>query len=395
MAAETAASAGRRVVVYERMPSFGRKFLMAGRGGLNLTHSEHIERFTGRYREAAENLRPALAALPPETVREWSAGLGQETFVGSSGRIFPKAMKASPLLRAWLQRLNGLGVEMRTRTRWLGWDEAGDLLFATTDGQERVRAAATVLALGGASWPRLGSAGDWVQPLSGRGIGMRELRAANCGFRIPWSEVFKERFEGQPLKRIGVSFAAETQRGEALITAGGIEGGAVYGVSALLRSAIEADGEAVLQLDLRPDQSADELAQRLAKPRGKQSFATFLRKAANLSAVEIGLLNEAAPQKPSTLTPQELATFLKRVPLRLTGTAPIETAISSAGGVKWDEVDGGLMLKRMPGVFVAGEMLDWEAPTGGYLLQACLATGALAGSAAAQWVTSTQAAKAE
>ena len=386
MAAEVLAAGGATVTVYERMPSLGRKLLLAGRGGLNLTHSEDIARFLARYGAAEGCLRPALEALPPEAVRAWCEGLGQPTFVGTSGRVFPVAMKASPLLRAWLARLAEAGVEFRTRRRWLGWDDDGRLVFAAPDKEEVVAADATVLALGGASWPRLGSAGDWASLFTERGVAVAPLVPANCGFVVDWSDTFRRRFEGQPLKRIALTFGQTTARGEALITAAGIEGGAVYALSAALRDAIMMDGSVLLHIDLRPDVSLADLAARLAKPRGKQSLSTFLRKAASLSPVEIGLLHEAAHARLAETTPMALAALVKELPLRLTASAPIEAAISTAGGIKWEAVDEHLMLRSHPGVFVAGEMLDWEAPTGGYLLQGCLSTGALAGRGALEWL---------
>jgi len=386
MAADVLAAGGATVTVYDRMPSLGRKLLLAGRGGLNLTHSEDTGRFLARYGSAQEHLRPAIEAMPPDTVRAWCEALGQPTFVGTSGRVFPVAMKASPLLRAWLAQLARCGVEFRTRRRWLGWDDSGRLLFAAPDKEEAVAADATVLALGGASWPRLGSTGDWAPLLAERGVAVAPLAPANCGFLVDWSETFRRRFEGQPLKRIALTFGETTVRGEALITAVGIEGGAVYALAAALRDAITTEGSALLHIDLRPDVSLANLAARLAKPRGKQSLSTFLRKAASLSPVEVGLLHEAAHAQLAELNPMALAALAKAVPVRLTTATPIETAISTAGGVKWEAVDEHLMLRRCPGVFVAGEMLDWEAPTGGYLLQGCLATGALAGRGALEWL---------
>ena len=386
MAAEVLAAGGVTVTVYDRMPSLGRKFLLAGRGGLNLTHSEELACFLRRYGPAEERLRPAIEALPPAAVRGWAEALGQATYVGSSGRVFPVAMKASPLLRAWLGRLAAMGVEFRTRRRWRGWDDEGRLIFAAPAKEEAVAPDATVLALGGASWPRLGSTGDWPEILVEKGVAVSPLEPSNCGFLVDWADAFRNRFEGQPLKRVALSIDGAGVRGEALITARGIEGGAVYALSARLREAIAIAGTAEMTIDLRPDVSLADLAARLAKPRGKQSLATFLRKAANLSPVEIGLLHEAAHAGLSSLSALALAALVKAVPLRLTGVAPIETAISSAGGVAWDAVDAHLMLHRLPGVFVAGEMLDWEAPTGGYLLQACLATGARAARGALEWL---------
>jgi uncharacterized flavoprotein (TIGR03862 family) len=389
MAAEVVSGAGVDVTIFERMPSVGRKFLMAGRGGLNLTHSEDLEVFLGRYGAGREALRPAIETLHPEAVRQWSEGLGQETFVGSSGRVFPKSMKASPLLRAWLRRLGERGVAVETRHRWQGWDEDGCLLFDTPEGARSVAAEATVLAVGGGSWARLGSDGGFVEILRRIGVDVVALRAANCGFLVDWSETFRERFQGMPLKRVALSFDGQGVRGEALITAKGIEGGAVYGLSAPLREAIAENGGATVIVDLRPDLEEGDLLKALQAPRKKQSLSTFLRKAARLSPVAIGLLHEAAlslPQALGQLAPAELARLIKSVPVHLTATAPIERAISTAGGVAFSEIDADFMLKRRPGVFVAGEMLDWEAPTGGYLLQATLATGAAAGRGVLKWL---------
>jgi uncharacterized flavoprotein (TIGR03862 family) len=377
MAAEIAARAGAQVTVYDRMPSAGRKFLMAGRGGLNLTHNEDLEPFLRRYGEARRHLRAAVEAFPPLKLREWAEGLGQKTFVGTSGRVFPEAMKASPLLRAWLRRLDDLGVRFILRHRWMGWDKTGALAFQTPDGVAAAKADAVVLALGGTSWPKLGSDGGWTSILSEAGIGIAPLRPANSGFRVNWSNVMREKFAGEPLKRIALSFGDRSVRGEAIVTHDGVEGGAVYALSGVLRDAIEKDGKAVLHIDLRPDVSAQQLAARLGQPRGKQSLSTFLRKAANLAPVATGLLHETG--KIASMPPRELAALIKAVPVTLTGIASIERAISTAGGISFDEVDGSFMLKKKPGVFVAGEMLDWDAPTGGYLLQACFATGAAAG----------------
>jgi uncharacterized flavoprotein (TIGR03862 family) len=386
MAAEVLAAGGASVTIYDRMPTLARKFLMAGRGGLNLTHSEDFARFAARYGDREKFLRLALETFPPAAARAWCEGLGQPTFVGSSGRVFPKSMKASPLLRAWLGRLAQAGVTFRTRHRWLGLDDAARLKFDTPEGETAVAADAVILALGGASWPRLGSTGDWVPLLGAAGVGIAPLAPANCGFIVGWTEEFARRFQGRPLKRIALSFADRSVRGEALVTARGIEGGAVYALSAALRDAIAAGGPAELSVDLRPDVSLADLAARLAKPRGKQSLSTFLRKVASLSPVEIGLLHESAHAQLAEMNPMALAGLIKAVPLHLVAPAPIETAISTAGGVTWDAVDEHLMLRARPGVFVAGEMLDWEAPTGGYLLQACLATGTLAGRGALQWI---------
>jgi uncharacterized flavoprotein (TIGR03862 family) len=388
MAAEVLGDGGARVTVYDAMPSAGRKFLMAGRGGLNLTHSEPLPAFLARYREAVPRLAAAIEAFPPDRLRQWSEALGQPTFVGSSGRVFPTAMKASPLLRAWLRRLDAMGVQFKLRHRWIGWDEDGCLLFQAPDGQRSVAARATVLALGGASWPRLGSDGAWVEMLAARGVAISKLRSANCGFAVAWSDIFRDRFEGQPLKGVALTFESHTVRGEAVITRAGIEGGAIYALAADLREAILGAGQAALHVALRPDLETGDLIARLSSPRGKQSLSNWLRKAANLSPVAIGLLQEAVIASGTSLAslpPENLAGLINAVPIHLSGVAPIVRAISTAGGIAFDELDSDFMIRRLPGVFAAGEMLDWEAPTGGYLLQASFATGAVAGRGVLKW----------
>ncbi|WP_441244860.1 TIGR03862 family flavoprotein [Tardiphaga sp. 768_D3_N2_1] len=382
MAAEVLSRGGAAVTVYDAMPSAGRKFLMAGRGGLNLTHSEPLPEFLRRYGTAEAWLAPVVSAFTPQALRDWSEALGQPTFVGSSGRVFPQAFKASPLLRAWLRRLDESGVQFAFRHRWTGWDGEGRLNFQTPDGSRAVVCKSVVLALGGASWPRLGSDGAWVDMLAAKGVGIAPLRPANSGFTIAWSEIFKDRFEGQPLKGVALSFAAHSARGEAMVTRTGIEGGGIYALSSVLREAVIADGKATLHVALRPDLNPGDLTTKLAASRGKQSFSNFLRKAIHLSPVAIGLLQEVAIAEGiqlASLSPEKLAALINAVPIDLTGVAPIARAISTAGGISFDEVDDAFMLKRMPGTFVAGEMLDWEAPTGGYLLQASFATGAVAG----------------
>jgi uncharacterized flavoprotein (TIGR03862 family) len=389
MSAEVLAQAVAGVTVYDAMPSAGRKFLMAGRGGLNLTHSEALPEFLKHYGTAAPHLAPAIDAFSPENLRAWSEALGQPTFVGSSGRVFPQAFKASPLLRAWLRRLDAQGVQLRLRHRWTGWDDAGRLSFETPEGPRAVDARATVLALGGASWPRLGSDGAWVETLAGKGVKIAPLRPANCGFTVVWSRIFRDRFEGQPLKGVALSFGAHSVRGEAMITREGIEGGAVYALSAALREAIAGAGQAILRIALRPDLDAGDLVARLSAPRAKQSQSNFLRKAAQLSPVGIGLLQEAAIASGvplSSLSPENLAGLINAVPVTLNGVAPIARAISTAGGIAFSEIDPDFMIRRLPGVFAAGEMLDWEAPTGGYLLQAAFATGAAAGRGVLKWL---------
>ena len=383
MAAEVLIQGGAGVTVFDAMPSAGRKFLMAGRGGLNLTHSEPLAQFVARYREAAPKLEAAIAAFPPERLWAWSEALGQPTFVGTSGRVFPTAFKASPLLRAWLRRLDAAGVRFALRHRWTGWNADGRLLFQTRDGERAVEArGATVLALGGASWPRLGSDGAWVGTLAAKGVAISALKPANCGFVVAWSDVFRERFEGQPLKGVALSFGSQTVRGDAIVTRNGIEGGAIYALSADLRQAIATSGGAVLHVALRPDLKTGDLVSRLSAARGKQSFSNFLRKTLQLSPIAIGLLQEAAITSGlplASLPPERLAALVNAVPIRLTGTAPLARAISTAGGIALDEFDSDFMIRRLPGLFAAGEMLDWEAPTGGYLLQACFATGVAAG----------------
>ena len=389
MAAEVLAQGGADVTVYDAMPSAGRKFLMAGRGGLNLTHSEALPAFLARYREAMPRLAAAIEAFPPDRLRQWSEQLGQPTFVGSSGRVFPKAFKASPLLRAWLRRLDSIGVQLKLRHRWTGWDEQGRLLFETPDGQRALDAHATVLALGGASWPRLGSDGAWAELLGSKGVTISELRPANCGFTVAWSDIFRDRFEGHPLKGMALTFGSHTVRGEAVVTRSGIEGGAIYALSADLREAILDSGQGTLHIALRPDLRPADLIARLSAPKGKQSFSNWLRKAAHLSPVGIGLLQEAAMASSGasllSLSPEKLAGLINAVPVQLNGVAPIARAISTAGGISFDELDEDFMIRRLPGVFAAGEMLDWEAPTGGYLLQASFATGAAAGRGALKW----------
>jgi uncharacterized flavoprotein (TIGR03862 family) len=388
MAAEVLARGGAKVTVYDAMPSAGRKFLMAGRGGLNLTHSEPMPAFLARYREATPRLTAAIEAFPPEELRAWSEALGQPTFVGSSGRVFPKTFKASPLLRAWLRRLDADGVRFSFRHRWSGWDAEGRLTFQTPDGPRNANASASVLALGGASWPRLGSDGGWVDILAAKGVAISPLRPANCGFTAAWSDVFRDRFEGQPLKGVVLLIGPHSARGEAIITRNGIEGGAVYAISAELRDAVLRDGKAKLNIALRPDLGVDQLLEKLSAPKGKQSLSNFLRKAAGLSPVAIGLLQEAAKASGMSLASMpsaDLARLINAVPIRLTGAAPITRAISSAGGIAFDELDSDYMIHRLPGVFAAGEMIDWEAPTGGYLLQASFATGVAAGKGALNW----------
>jgi uncharacterized flavoprotein (TIGR03862 family) len=388
MAAEAAAQAGARVELYDAMPSVGRKFLLAGKGGLNLTHAEALASFLSRYGTRRARIEPLLAAFDPQALRAWARGLGVETFVGSSGRVFPLERKAAPLLRAWLHRLRQAGVVFHVRHRWLGWTGEGALRFAAPEGECRVRADAVVLALGGGSWPQLGADGAWIPSLEARGVRVAPLKPANCGFDIGWSEAFRARYAGIPVKTVIASCrdelgAESSRRGEFVITATGVEGGLIYALSAPLRDAIEARGSATLYLDLAPDRALPGLTDALSEPRGADSLARHLRRRAGIEGVKAGLLREAAPA--SLADPARLAAAVKRLPLRLLAPRPLSEAISSAGGVLFEELDECLMLRRMPGVFCAGEMLDWEAPTGGYLLTACLAEGRAAGAAAAAW----------
>jgi uncharacterized flavoprotein (TIGR03862 family) len=378
-AAEVIARSGIAVTVVDRMPSLARKFLMAGRGGLNLTHSEPLDRLLARYGTARDRLAPAIRAFSPERLRAWAADLGVTTFVGSSGRVFPTEMKASPLLRAWLERLTRLGVVARLRTSFEGFADGAVRLVGPDGEVETVAADAIVLALGGASWPRLGSDGRWTAMLEAAGVAVAPLRPTNCGFRVGWSEVFRDRFAGEPLKRLTIRFGGETVTGEATITADGLEGGAVYQISAALRDAIAASGPVEVRLDLKVGLDEGEIVAALASTgRRGDTVSNRIRKALHLPPVAIGLLREGVG-KTLPEDPVALARMVKDVPLTIVAASGIERAISSAGGIRLDEVDDRYMLTRLPGVFVAGEMLDWEAPTGGYLLQACFATGRAAG----------------
>ena len=371
MTADILSAAGLKVTVYDRMPSVARKLLIAGRGGLNLTHSEPLDRLKTRYGAAAARLAPIIDAFPPQALIAWAEALGQPTFVGSSGRVFPETLKASPLLRAWLARLKAQGVEIKTRHDWQGWTEAGNLIFANGTA----KADATILALGGASWPRLGSNGAWVDILAKQGVPITPLRPANMGFTVAWSDPFR-RFEGEPLKGIALTFNGCTVRGEAMITKTGIEGGALYALSADLREAITGQGTATPTIDLRPDIAQADLTAKLSRPRGSDSLSNFLRKTINLAPVATNLLRETHGTPAAGAA--ALAAQIKAAPIRLTGTQPIDRAISTAGGIKLEGIDEDLMLRALPNVYAVGEMLDWEAPTGGYLLQATFATAVTA-----------------
>jgi uncharacterized flavoprotein (TIGR03862 family) len=388
MAAQVLAEAGRAVAVYDAMPSVGRKFLLAGKGGLNLTHSEALAPFTARYGERAPQVAAWLERLGPQALRDWAAGLGIATFVGTSGRVFPQEMKAAPLLRAWLHRLRGLGVQFHQRHRWLGWAADGGLVFSGPQGEVQVQAPAVVLALGGASWPQLGSDGAWAGLLQAEGVTVAPLRPANCGFEVAggWSPHLRERFAGAPIKPVVLGFGAGFQRqGEFVLSDYGIEGSLVYAASALLREAIVAQGEATLTLDLLPAFDAARVLNEVARPRGPRSLSTHLKSRLGLAGAKMALVHELLPREVLD-DAARLAAALKAMPLSVVAARPIAEAISSAGGVALEALDADLMLAAKPGVFCAGEMLDWEAPTGGYLLQACFASGVVAGQGAARWL---------
>lgn len=388
MAAEVLAQVGVRVELFDAMPSVGRKFLLAGVGGMNITHSEPKDAFIGRYGERQTEVAALLREFDADALRAWIHGLGIDTFVGTSGRVFPTDMKAAPLLRAWLRRLRELGVTIHTRSRWLGWNDDGSLRIASVDGDRALAADACLLALGGGSWARLGSDGAWTALLQARGVEVAVLKPSNCGFEVAgWSEYLRDKFAGAPLKNVALSLPDQAPRiGEFVLTAGGIEGSLVYAFSADMRRTIEADGQAVISLDLLPQMPLAKLQQALAKPRGKHSMAKHLHRQAGLDGVKAALLRELAPAA-AFAEPADLATWIKALPITLLRTRPLDEAISSAGGVPFAELDAGLMLKTLPGVFCAGEMLDWEAPTGGYLLTACFASGRVAAQGMLRWLS--------
>jgi uncharacterized flavoprotein (TIGR03862 family) len=393
MAAEVLAGAGVQVDVFDAMPSVGRKFLLAGKGGLNLTHAEPEELLRTRYREAELWLTPALTAFGPAALRAWANDLGISTFVGTSGRVFPQEMKAAPMLRAWLQRLRRQGVRFHMRHRWTGWGPEGDLHFTAPEGPSAVRAQAMVLALGGASWSRLGSDGAWVPWLRARGVEMAELLPSNCGFDVGWSEHFRARFEGAALKSVALEWeegpaqgaTLHRQLGEFVVTATGVEGSLVYAASAALRDRLRSEGSATCWVDLLPARTAEAVLAEVTRGRGARSLSTHLKSRLGLDGVKMGLLHERLTRQ-EMLDGPTLARAIKHLPLVLKAPRPIDEAISSAGGVRFSALDEHLMLQRLPGVFCAGEMLDWEAPTGGYLLTACLATGRWAGAGAVRWL---------
>jgi uncharacterized flavoprotein (TIGR03862 family) len=400
MAAEALARQGVSVDVYDAMPSVGRKFLMAGIGGMNITHSEPLEPFLGRYGARREQIAPLLSAFGPDALRAWLMELGVETFVGSSGRVFPTGMKAAPMLRAWLHRLKETGVRFHMRHKWVGWDavERGSmplphqhaLRFATPAGALHVIADAVVFALGGASWPRLGSDAAWVPLLSDRGVSIAPLLPANCGFDADWSDHFRERFAGQPVKPVAIQVTdvdkkVQNRKGEFISTKTGVEGSLIYALSSAIRGRLLADGDAVVHLDLTPDHSAGHVVDEVTRPRGSRSMSSHLHSRLGITGVKAGLLHECL-SKEDFADATRLAHAIKALPLRLTRMRPIDEAISSAGGVTFEALDGHLMARQIPGAFCAGEMLDWEAPTGGYLLTACFASGLVAGQGAAAYV---------
>jgi len=390
MAAEAAIGAGTAVDVYDAMPSVGRKFLLAGKGGLNLTHAEPIDSFLSRYGSRRERIAPLLAAFGPDALRAWVNALGIGTFIGSSGRVFPTGMKAAPLLRAWLQRLRAAGVGVHVRHRWLGWNGDGSLRFATPRGERAVHADAVVLAAGGGSWPQLGSDGAWIPLLEARGVAVSPLRPSNCGFDAGWSKHFRERFGGTPIKSVVASLksrrgGAFRLEGEFIITENGVEGGLIYVLSAPLRDEIAAAGTATLSLDLAPGWELSRLMHELSRPRGRRSLSGHIQSRTGLKGVKVGLLRELVTAE-DFADSGRLAAAIKALPLKLVAARPLAEAISSAGGVAFEALDKKLMIRSLPGVFCAGEMLDWEAPTGGYLLTACFASGRAAGAGAIAWL---------
>ncbi len=394
MAAEAAISKGASVDVYDAMPSVGRKFLLAGKGGLNLTHSEAAEKFLTRYGSARAHIQPLVTEFGSDELREWARGLGVETFVGTSGRVFPSDLKSAPLLRSWLRRLRQGGVTLQMRHRWCGWDEKGALRFSTPQGDRFAAADAVILALGGASWPQLGSNGAWMSLLVERGVSLEPLKPANCGFDVNWSQHLRKRFAGHPVKPVVVSGSTSTgvefrQQGELIVTETGIEGGVIYAVSAWLRDEIQAKGVVAIRLDLSPDREQSRIISDLSRPRGSRSMASHLKRCVGIAGVKTSLLREYVPKQDFS-DPVKLGTAIKSLPLQLLASRPLEEAISTAGGVAFNALDSRLMIRVLPGVFCAGEMMDWEAPTGGYLLTACFASGRVAGTAAVDWLEGMQ-----
>jgi uncharacterized flavoprotein (TIGR03862 family) len=389
MAAEVLSQAGYKVDVYDGMPSVGRKFLLAGVGGMNITHSEPSPAFVSRYAERASAIAPMLRSFGAQALCDWIHGLGIETFIGSSGRVFPADMKAAPLLRAWLKRLREAGVVIHTRHRWLGWNADSSLRIATPDGEIALTPAATLLALGGASWARLGSDGAWVPLLEQRSVCVAPLQAANCGFEVDaWSELLRSKFAGAPLKNVAMGLGGQPLRlGECVVTQTGVEGSLVYALSARIREAINQSGSATVEIDLLPGKTLAEVQRALSKPRGSRSMSKHLHSQLGIDGIKAALLRELAPAATFT-DPALLASAIKALPLTLIRPRPLDEAISTAGGVTFEALDEQMMINALPGVFCAGEMLDWEAPTGGYLLTACFASGRAAALGMVSWLRS-------
>jgi uncharacterized flavoprotein (TIGR03862 family) len=387
MAAEVLILGGVAVDLYDAMPSVGRKFLIAGKGGLNLTHSKPWGEFLSRYGQQQEQLKPMLTAFGPPELQQWFHQLGFETFVGSSGKVFPKIMKAGPVLHAWKERLKVAGVGFHQRHRWAGWDQADNLIFKTPSGQTTTTADAVILALGGESWPQTGSDGTWIPYLAEKGVKVNPLKPANCGFDVNWTDHFRARFSGVPVKAVEITFDGVCQRGEFVITVTGIQGHLIYQFSSALRDEIESQGSTQIDIDLAPDWTLEKLIEKLSQPRSKKSMATHLKRSVGISGVKSGLLWEFVPRDDFNI-PEKLAQSIKKLPIPLIAPRPIEEAISSAGGISFEVLDNHLMITNLPGVFCAGEMLDWEAPTGGYLLTACFSTGRWAGLGALQTLRS-------
>ena len=385
MAAEVINARGVSVEVYDSMPSLGRKFLMAGKSGLNITHSEPFEQFVSRYGKRRAQIEPLLRQFGPNELRQWVDGLGIETFVGTSGRVFPVGMKTSPMLRAWLKRLTDSGVTFHLRHKWMGWNPDKSLRVKFPDGEKAIQTDAVVLALGGGSWSRLGSDGVWIPWLKQAGAQVEPLKPSNSGFDVSWTSHFRERFDGHPVKSVALSFGEFRQQGEFIITKEGVEGGLIYSASALLRDEIDARGKAVMSLDLAPDRTLGWLVERLSKPRGSRTMSSHLEKTVGIKGVKAGLLHEFVIKEEFS-NPEQLASSIKNLAVPLIATRPLDEAISSAGGVTFESLDKHLMLHSMPGVFCGGEMLDWEAPTGGYLLTACFASGYAAGQGVLEWL---------
>lgn len=390
MASEVLIDYGVSVSLYEAKASAGRKFLVAGKGGLNITHSEPFDQFVSRYGKHQEILKTYLEVFGPSELKDWLQRLGFETFIGSSGRVFPKGMQAAPILRAWIIRLHKAGVNFHFSHRWAGWETENTLLFESKDGQKRVPYDAVIFAMGGGSWPKLGSDAAWIPRFKEKGITVNPLKPANCGFEVNWSQLFQSQFEGHPVKTVTITFVdlnnqGKTQAGEFIVTKKGLEGSLIYAFSSAIRDTIEVQGKAVIYLDLAPNFSEEQLAEKLLRPKGSRSFSNHLEKTINFRGVKRALLYEFL-EKQLLDDPRRLASSIKKLPITLLAAGPLSEAISTAGGVAFEDLDENLMIKDLPGIFCAGEMLDWEAPTGGYLLTACFSTGRAAGLGVINWM---------